>query len=137
MPLDLKKVNFEDTEYEVVINDEVSNKVLSANDQKKIVKQIDDEYELAFRYNEAKRQTMLNRLKLYNNQRRDSKRVGDPLMFTVMNTILASLYEDRLSVSWEGRGGQGDEDVEENLNALADFDYDIMRKNELDYFWDW
>ena len=131
------KTIYQDAEYEVVENDEISTDVLSAADQKKIISQIDKEYNLAYPYNEAKRKTQLARLKLYNNQRRDTSAVGDPLMFTVFNTILASLYDDRLIATWEGRGGEGDDDVEENLNALTNFDYDVMQKAKLDYNWDW
>src|SRR5204862_2810902 len=73
----------------------------------------------------------------YNNQSRDPATVGDPLMFTVFNTIHAALYNDQLMAQWGGRGGEGDEDVEENLNALTRFDYDIMGLSELDYYWNW
>lgn len=110
---------------------------LSSSEQEKILRQIEKEYQLCYSFNESKRQVMLKRLKLYNNQKRDDKAVGDPLMFTVFNTILAALYEDKLSAKWEGRGGEGDEDIENNLNALSEYDYDLMEKDKLDYFWDW
>ena len=132
-----EKITYQDSEYEIVENDEISTEVLSAAEQKRCVAQIDKEYHVAFPYNETKRKVQLARLKLYNNQRRDSTTVGDPLMFTVFNTVMASLYDDRLIATWEGRGGEGDEDVEENLNALTAFDYDVMQKNKLDYDWDW
>src|SRR3990167_3931565 len=135
--LDFKKLNFIDTEYETIENDKEKNVPLQAKEQKGIVKQIDSEYQLAFSFNEAKRKTWLTRLKLYNNQKRDADKVGDPLMFTIFNTIHAALWDDRLMVNWEGRGGQGDEDVEENLNSLSDYDYDIMGKAEIDYEWNW
>ena len=128
---------YEDLEYDLIEDEELVTDVLSAADQKRIIKQIESEYQLCFSFNEAKRKTMLARLKLYNNQRRDAEAVGDPLMFTVFNTIHASLYDDRLMSQWEGRGGQGDEDVEENLNALSEFDYDVMQKAKLDYEWNW
>ena len=131
------KTIYTDVEYEVVDNDEISTDVLSAADQKRIAMQIEKEYQVSFPYNEAKRKIQLSRLKLYNNQRRDSTTVGDPLMFTVFNTVHAALYDDRLMAQWEGRGGEGDEDVEENLNALTNFDYDVMQKAKLDYDWNW
>ena len=133
----LKGLTFEDIEYEVVEDDEISEKILSAREQKRIIKQINEEYELAYSFNQAKRAQNLNRLKLYNNQKRDAEAVGDPLMFTVFNTIHAALWDDRLMATWEGRGGKGDEDIEENLNALTDFDYDIMQKAEHDYEFNW
>ena len=110
---------------------------LSEKEQAKILRQIESEYQLAFPFTEAKRKVQLNRLKLYNNQRRNDDAAGDPLMFTVFNTIHAALYDDRLMSTFRGRGGQGDEETEENLSALADYDFDLMEKPELDYYWNW
>jgi len=132
-----KVIVYNDIEREVVVDEEITTDVLDVATQKRIIKQVNEEYDLAFPFNQAKRQVNLRRLKLYNNQMRDSKAVGDPLMFTVFNTVHASLYEDRLNSIWEGRGGRGDEDVEDNLNALSQFDYDVMQKAELDYYWNW
>src|SRR3990167_10461735 len=126
---------YEDIEREVVRNDKIVKEVIPADLQKRIVSQIDDEYTLSFAYNEAKRAVHLARLKLYNNQRKDSSAVGDPLLFTVFNTVHAALYADHLMARWEGRGGEGDDEVEENLNALSEFDYDVMQKSESDYYW--
>ena len=127
----------EEVDIEVFDDGKPEEYFLSAREQKKILKQIESEYQLALTFNEAKRKVMLNRLKLYNNQRRNDDAVGDPLMFTVFNTIHASLYDDRLMVNWRGRSGQGDEETEENLNALSEYDYDLMEKPELDYLWNW
>lgn len=131
------KINYIDIEREIVQDDEIVSDVIDIKTQKRIIKQVDDEYNLCKPYNETKRKKNLGRLKLYNNQMRDDKAVGDPLMFTVFNTVHASLYDDRLMANWEGRGGRGDDDVEDNLNALANFDYDVMQKSELDYKWNW
>lgn len=131
------KIEYADIEREISDGENIEKDVIDIETQKRIIKQIDQEYVASFQFNEAKRAVNLARLKLYNNQRRDSKAVGDPLMFTVFNTVHASLYDDRLDAKWEGRGGKGDEDVEDNLNALAEFDYDVMQKAELDYFWNW
>lgn len=133
------KVIIEYKEIDRLISDGVDIKedVIDVDTQARIIKQVDDEYIASFRFNEAKRAVNLARLRLYNNQRRESKALGDPLMFTVFNTVLANLYDDRLSAIWQGRGGSGDEDIEENLNILAEYDYEIMQKSELDYFWDW
>ena len=130
-------IKYEDIEREIVEDGEIVNDVIDIKTQKRVLKQINDEWEVCKTFNEAKRKKNLARLKLYNNQMRDDKAVGDPLMFTVFNTVLSALYEDRLMATWEGRGGKGDDDVEDNLNALAEFDYDVMQKSELDYKWDW
>ena len=123
--------------HEVVEKDEVRYERLSGIQQNQIARQIDHEFNLCLKYNEGKRKVQLSRLKLYNNQMRDPSLVGDPLMFTVFNTIHASLWNDRPAATWEGRGGEGDEDTEENLNALSNFDYDVMQKAEIDYEWNW
>ena len=84
------KVIYQDIEREVVRGEEIVPEVLDALTQQRIIKQVNEEYSLAFQYNEAKRAMMLARLKIYNNQRRDADAVGDPLMFTVFNTIHAA-----------------------------------------------
>ncbi|MBI4136854.1 hypothetical protein HY469_02215 [Candidatus Roizmanbacteria bacterium] len=131
------KAIYQDIDRETVEDGEIFLDKITAATQKRIIEQVNEEYVLSFDFNEAKRATMLARLKLYNNQRRDQNAVGDPLMFTVFNTVHAALYDDRLMATWEGRSGKGDEDIEENLNALSEFDYDIMGKSELDYYWNW
>src|SRR3990167_2699246 len=131
------KIKYTDIEREVVENDEIISDVIDVKTQEAIIKQIDSEYIVAFPFNQSKRKKNLTRLKLYNNQMRDDKAVGDPLMFTIFNTVHASLYDDHFMSIWEGRGGRGDDDVEDNLNALAEFDYDVMQKAEIDYFWNW
>jgi hypothetical protein len=54
------------------------------------------------------------------------------LLFTIHQTVLASLYSDRLSVEFNGRE-EGDEETAENLNSLANYDYDEMEKDSIDY----
>lgn len=143
MPEDYKKVLskaatlYQDVERIIVKDGALTPDKIDIKMQQRIIRQVNDEYELAFKFNDAKRQTQLLRLKLLNNQRRDQAAVGDPLMFTVFYTIHAALWDDMLMQTWEGRGGSGDEDVEENLNAMSAYDYDLMRKAELDYFWNW
>jgi len=129
--------SYKDIERETVKGENIVLETIPVDLQKSIINQVNEEYDMAFAFNEAKRAISLARLKLYNNQRRNSSDIGDPLMFTIFNTIHAALYDDRLMATWEGRGGEGDEDVEDNLNALSTFDYDVMGKNELDYFWNW
>lgn len=129
--------SYKDIEREFIENGESFHETIDVAMQKKIVEQVNEEYELSFRFNEEKRASNLSRLRLYNNQRRDKSAVGDPLMFTIFNTVHAALYDDKLQVTWEGRGGEGDEDVEESLNVLSEYDYTLMGKNELDYHWNW
>jgi len=101
-----------------------------------LIQQIDAEYNISWLHQFDKIQQNLGRLKLYNNQKRDPDAIGDPLLFTVHQTLLASLYDDSLSVTFEGRE-EGDNDTADNLNSLATFDYEKMGKDVVDYMWDW
>lgn len=103
---------------------------------KNLVEQVQSEYDIAWHYTKPKIDEWALRLKLYNNQKRDKKAVGDPLMFTAHQTVLASLYSDRLTTEFEARE-EGDEETAEQLNALALFDEDNMEKDLIDYEWDW
>ena len=76
------------------------------------------------------------RLKLYSNQKRDKKAVGDPLLFTIHQTVLASLYDDKLEVEFLPEG-EGDEDTADNLTLMAGYDYNVMQKMLIDYEWNW
>lgn len=98
--------------------------------------QIKNEYDLGWKHQKPKKDEWEVRLKLYNNQKRDKKAVGDTTMFSIFQTILASLYDDRLEVAFSGKE-QGDEEVADNLNALAQSDYPDMQKDETDFDWDW
>lgn len=114
----------------------MANKNEEKTDYSKLIKQIQLEYALCWDNQQGRIQVGLERLQLYNNQKRDKSLVGDPLIFTVHQTVLASLYNDRLGVTFLGRE-EGDDETGDNLTAMAQFDYEIMQKDVLDYFWDW
>ena len=99
-------------------------------------KQIQTEYDRAWKHQKPKKEQWAMRLKLYNNQKRDQGAVGDTTMFTIHQTVLASLYDDKLISSWTG-GEEGDDEVAENLNNMAEADYVDMDKEKIDYDWDW
>lgn len=101
-----------------------------------IVNQVRTEYEAMWWNQKSKIDEGLTRLKLYNNQMRDKGDVGDPMIFTNHQTVLASLYYDRLEQEFLPRE-EGDIDSAEGINFLAKNDYEDMRKAELDYYWDW
>lgn len=105
-------------------------------DYSKLIKQIQLEYALCWDHQQNRIAVGLERLQLYNNQKRDKTLVGDPLIFTVHQTVLASLYNDKLSVAFLGRE-DGDDDTSDNLDSMARYDYEVMGKDQLDYFWDW
>jgi len=101
-----------------------------------LIKQVDREYQMAYDHMKPKWDKWEVRLSLYNNQRRNEEAVGDPLIFTIHQSVLASLYVDQLSSEFSARE-PGDEDTAANLNPLAEFDYDEMDKDIIDYSWDW
>ncbi len=105
-------------------------------DFSELIKQVQSEYKLAFDFMKPKIEEWALRLKLYNNQKRDKEAVGDPTMFTIHQTVLASLYSDQLTAEFGGRE-EGDEDVADTLNAMARYDEDDMEKDIMDYEWDW
>jgi len=59
-----------------------------------LAKQVKAEYDLAWSHQKPKKDEALLRLKLYNNQKRDKSIAGDTTMFTIHQTLLASLYVD-------------------------------------------
>src|SRR4026207_674432 len=107
-----------------------------AEAEAKLVLQIEAEHDIADKFMQPKRAKWLKRRKLYTNQARDESKVGDPLLFTVFQTVFAALYDDRLNVEFEGNG-EGDTDTADNLTALAEHDYRVMQKDEADYEWIW
>lgn len=103
---------------------------------RKLAEQVESEYQYGWSFIKPKWDEWAVRLKLYNNQKRDKEAIGDPLLFTIFQTVFASLYDDRLGVSFEAREA-GDEEIAESLDSLAEFDYDEMEKDVIDYELDW
>lgn len=94
------------------------------------------EYNLAWNYRRPKILTWLLRLKLYNNQRKEQDKVGEPLIYDTHQTIMSILYGDKMTVEFGGRL-EGEQDQADNLEILAENDYDEMEKDKLDYEWMW
>ena len=98
--------------------------------------QIQAEYDMAWKHQKPKKDRDATRLKLNNNQKRDPSSVGDTTMFTTHQTVLASLYNDKLTSKFAGRE-EGDDEVANNLDNVAEKDYDDMGKAKLDYDYIW
>lgn len=101
-----------------------------------MLKQLESEYQEAYAALKPKIAKYLTRLRLYNNQMRQEDAVGDSSLFTNHQTVIASLYYDRLGVEYDWRE-EGDEEAADNMNALCEFDYEEMWKPWNDYQWDW
>ena len=109
---------------------------LSNRDFSELIEQVQTEYNMAWWFIKPKWDEWALRLKLYNNQKRDKDAVGDNTLFTIFQTVLSALYADQLSAAFRPRE-TGDEEVAENLDITAEYDYDEMEKDVLDYEWDW
>ena len=95
------------------LNDDLEKELkrLEKRSFKTLIEQIETEYQLSWWYMKPKFEEWGKRLKLYNNQKRDKTAVGDPLLFTIHQTVLASLYDDRLGIEFLPRE-RGDEETE-------------------------
>jgi len=116
--------------------DEDDRDELESRDFTALIKQVSAEHTAAWWFIKPKWDEWALRLKLYNNQKRDKEAVGDNTLFTIFQTVLASLYNDQLSAAFSPRES-GDDEVAENLDITAEFDHDEMEKDVLDYEWDW
>lgn len=105
-------------------------------DYDEILQQVEQEFQLCLSFMRPKVDEWLRRLKLNNNQVREKTRVGDPLLYTIHQTVLASLYSDKLQVEFKPRE-EGDEYRAENLNSVYEYDRAEMQKDIHDYQWDW
>lgn len=129
-----KKVEVdEDNEFKVT--DEKSDE-LTAEEKKKLLAQVIAERKYCYDYQKPKIEEWLIRLKLFNNQRREKDKVGDPLLFTVFQTVFAALYSDTLQVKFQGRE-TGDYTDASILNSAAEYDYEVMEKDVFDYDYTW
>lgn len=104
---------------------------LSADDEKALLDQVSQEIETAKDFMRSRNDEILKRFKIYNNQKKDKDRVGDPLFFTLHQTLLASLFDDRFNVTF----GRSDKLIKAEKVAMSD--YDEMDMDWLEYLWDW
>ena len=116
---------------------EQDNNYIEVSDEEQLLRQIENEYQMAKKFSEPIFEKDLLNMKLYNNQKRDPKAIGDPLLFTTMSTLHAATYDDRLSTTWLARES-GDVKTAENINMMCKFDYSAMDKSAMDnqMLWD-
>lgn len=110
--------------------------LLSTEESRQLLNQVEAEYTVSKNSLTALKKEWGRRLKLFNNQRKDPSGIGDPLLYTVFMTVLASIYQDQMIVEWMGFE-EGDDQQAENLNHVAKYDFDEMQKSIVDYVWDW
>lgn len=95
------------------------------------------EYSNAVNHKQEKKNVWLSRLKIFNNQKRNPDLVGDNLMFYTLNTMLAYFYDDKMASIWTSPNDSQESALGENLTKIAEYDYEEMGKDKLDYFWIW
>jgi len=137
----MEEIKKDQPKVETTIKEKVFERTTNGDDSftlnwEALATQCKSEYDVAWRHQKPKKDEWNIRLKLFNNQKRNKEAVGDTTMFTTFQTVLASLYADRLNVDFQGKE-DGDEETADNLTAMAKSDYDDMEKDQLDYEWDW
>lgn len=93
-------------------------------------------YKASDDYMQSKRQQWEVRKSLYNNQMREETAIGDPLLFATIQTIIASLFNDKLNVNFKVGRDQGGKRAD-NLMYAAASDYQCMDKDIMDFHWLW
>lgn len=131
-----EKPNVEQVDIETSFEEGFDVVNLSQKQKEMLVDQINAEYTYAYDNFQGKAQVLVNRLKLYNNQKKDDDAIGDPLIFTIQNSVMAELYTDRLDATFEAED-EGDVEQVDNVTDLAKFDYRRMKKDVMDYNWIW
>lgn len=101
-----------------------------------LLRQVQSERQTAYNFMYPKFVEWNKRLKILNNQVRAKDKVGNTLMFTVHQTLLAAFYQDKITVKFVPRE-DGDQEEAECWNLYARYSYDEMQKSELDYDWIW
>ena len=101
-----------------------------------ILDQARTEHEMSLQYVRAKRVDFRDRLRLYNNQRKQRDKIGILTLYTTMNTLLAVYYSDEMAVEFAGRE-RGDQLLADAINRTAKFDHDEMGMDAIDYFVQW
>lgn len=81
---------------------------------------------------EKKRQLFRNRMQLFVNIDKDDKKVSVNLIRSLKNTMLSLYYQDQLSVKFSSRN-IFDREQADNLNKVAEYDYDEMDMDMRDY----
>lgn len=97
-----------------------------------VLQQVDAEVRSSKDTFDPKKVDWRDNLRLYINSKRDKDKVGDDLLYTLMNTMLANLWFDNLQVSFSPRES-GDVNRCELYNNLAVYDSELMGKAKKEY----
>lgn len=114
----------------------MTDEELTETEQEQLLAQIGTERSAAKDHLLSKLEDYYQILRIYNNRRRKKDKAGEPLLFTIHQSLLAALTDDRMTVNFGGIE-EGDDEIAENLQTTAEYDYDLMGKPMIDYFWNW
>ena len=81
---------------------------------------------------EKKRQLFRDRMQLFVNIDKDDSKISVNLIRSLKNTMLSLYYQDQLSVKFSSRN-IFDREQADNLNKVAEYDYDEMDMDMWDY----
>lgn len=101
-----------------------------------IIKQIDGEYTAGHWAVAPKLTAKEKELKDLYVPRTKKGKVNINSIYTTMQTLMSVYYWDRMNVQFEWRT-KGAAPYASNLNKMAEFDYDEMNLEEIDYKWNW
>lgn len=81
---------------------------------------------------EKKRQLFRDRMQLFVNIDKDDSKISVNLIRSLKNTMLSLYYQDQLTVKFSSRN-IFDREQADNLNKVAEYDYDEMDMDMWDY----
>ncbi len=107
--------------------------------ENEIISQVQQERQLWVNFVDPKRQLFLERLQLYTNiadQWGKSDKVYVRTIRSTMLTLMSLYYSDEITVSFAGRQ-LWDDELADNYNNLAEFDYEEMNMEKVNYDVQW
>jgi len=107
--------------------------------ESEIITQVQQERQLWVNFVDQKRQLFLERLQLYTNiadQWGKSDKVYVRTIRSTMQTLMSLYYSDQITVNFAGRQ-LWDDELADNYNNLAEFDYEEMDMEKLTYDVQW
>lgn len=107
--------------------------------ESEIITQVQQERQLWVNFVDQKRQLFLERLQLYTNiadQGGKSDKVYVRAIRSTILTLMSLYYSDEITVNFAGRQ-LGDDELADNYNNLAEFDYEEMGMDKLTYDVQW
>ena len=97
---------------------------------------IRNKYQESFEFLQARKKRQAMQLALLSNMKRGDQNISSTLMLTLMDRIMAGVYDDRIQVKFLPSQGITQDQIN-SYNTLAQSDYQEMGKAKVDYDWCW